>query len=49
VLLDAYLRYHYRRIELQMGFFRSGQNYLTNPYIMRQRFYLKVSRTAKLL
>jgi len=47
--LDAYLRYHYRRIELQMGFFRSGQNYLTNPYIMRQRFYLKVSRTAKLL
>lgn len=47
--LSAYAKYHYRRIELEFGFIHSNQVFSNYPTSVRQRVYVKVSRTAKLL
>jgi hypothetical protein len=48
-LLNVYLTYHFRRINLESGFIHSNQLFANYPTAIRERFYLRVSRTARLL
>jgi hypothetical protein len=48
-LLNVFATYHFRRIQLEAGFIRSNQIFLSYPYTLRQRFYLRVVRGVKLL
>lgn len=48
-LLNVYLTYHFRRLQLEAGFIRSNQVFAYYPYTLRERLYIKVSRTARLL
>jgi len=48
-LLNIYLTYHFRRIQLESGFIHSNQLFANYPTAIRERFYLRVSRTARIL
>ena len=48
-LINVYLTYHFRRIQLEAGFIRSNQVFLDYPTTLRQRFYVRIVRTARLL
>lgn len=48
-LWNAYVTYHFRRIQLEAGLIRSNQIFLSYPTTLRERFYLRVVRTARLL
>jgi hypothetical protein len=48
-LLNVYLTYHFRRIQLESGLIHSSQLFLSYPTAVRERFYLRISRTARIL
>jgi hypothetical protein len=48
-LMNIYLTYHFRRLQLEVGFIRSNQIFLDYPTTLRERFYVRISRTARLL
>jgi hypothetical protein len=48
-LLNVYLTYHFRRIQMEAGFIHSNQLFANYPTTIRERFYLRVSRTARIL
>ena len=48
-LLNAYVTYHFRKIQLEAGFIRSNQIFLSYPDTMRQRLYVRIVRSARLL
>jgi hypothetical protein len=48
-LLNVYLTYHFRRIQLEAGFIHSSQIFLAYPTTVRERFYLRIVRNARLL
>jgi hypothetical protein len=48
-LLNVYLTYHFRRIQLESGLIHSNQLFANYPTTMRERFYVRVSRTARIL
>jgi hypothetical protein len=48
-LLNIYLTYHFRRIQLESGLIHSNQLFANYPTTVRERFYLRVSRTARIL
>ncbi len=51
-ILDMHLTYHFRRIQMDMGFTDSSQiftTFTTYPETRRGRVYLRISRNAKLL
>ncbi len=52
-IIDVHATYHFRRIQLEVGFFRSYQIYssylATYPATQRGRFYFRVLRPAKIL
>ena len=48
-LWNAYVTYHFRRIQLEAGFIRSNQIFLDYPTTLREQFYIRVVRTARLL
>ncbi len=47
-MLNVYATYHFRRIELVAGLIRSNQIFAFYP-TMRSRYYVRLSRTAKIL
>ena len=47
--LDSNVTYHFRRIQLQAGFIRSNQIFLSYPDTIRTRFYIRIVRAVKLL
>lgn len=50
-ILDARLTYHFRRINVDAGFTRSSQiftTFITYPETRRGRFYIRISRQARL-
>jgi hypothetical protein len=47
--LNIYAIYHFRKIQLQSGYIRSAQIFALYPSMRRGRFYVRVSRSAKLL
>ena len=48
-LLNASATYHFRRIRFEAGFIHSNQIFQYYQGTVRQRFYVKISRTARLL
>ena len=48
-LLNAYLTYRFRRLQMEVGYIRSNQIFLSYPTTLRDRFYIRVVRTARLL
>jgi hypothetical protein len=48
-LLNAFATYHFRRIQVEAGFIRSNQVFLFYPITMRQRYYVRVVRNARIL
>jgi hypothetical protein len=48
-LLNVFATYHYRRMQFEAGLIRSNQVFLSYPYTLRQRFYLRIVRGVKLL
>jgi hypothetical protein len=48
-LLNIYATYHFRKIQLQSGYIRSAQIFALYPSTRRGRFYVRVSRSARLL
>jgi hypothetical protein len=48
-LLNVYATYSFRRIQLVAGYVRSNQTFAFYPQTMRKRFYVRMSRTARLL
>lgn len=48
-LLDVFATYHFRKIQVELGFIRSNQIFLSYPYTLRDRFYIRFLRSAKLL
>jgi hypothetical protein len=48
-LLNIYGTYHYRRVQIETGYIRSNQLFANYPESLRRRFYIKISRTARIL
>ncbi len=48
-MLNVYATYHFRRIEVVSGLIRSNQTYAFYPQTMRNRYYVRISRTARIL
>ena len=48
-LLNVYLTYHFRRIQVESGLIHSSQLFLNFPTTVRERFYIRFSRTARIL
>jgi hypothetical protein len=48
-LLNIYLTYRFRRIQVEAGFIRSNQTFAYYPFTLRERLYIRFSRTARLL
>lgn len=48
-LLNIYGTYYYRRIQIETGYIKSNQIFLNYPDTRRGRFYVKISRTARIL
>ncbi len=47
-MLNVYVTYHFRKIQLEAGYIRSNQAFAAYPLTMRKRFYVRLSRTARL-
>jgi hypothetical protein len=47
--MNFYATYHFRKIQLESGYIRSAQLFAFYPSTRRGRFYVRVSRSAKLL
>lgn len=48
-LLNVYLTYHFRKIQLESGFIRSVEVFSTYPLTVRQRLYIRIVRAARIL
>lgn len=48
-LLNAHATYHFRRVQLDSGYIRSRQIFIGYPETRRGRFYVRISRSARLL
>jgi hypothetical protein len=48
-LLNVFATYHFRKIQFEAGFIRSNQVFSSYPYTLRQRLYVRVVRTARIL
>ncbi len=48
-LLNAHVTYRFRKIQLEAGYIRSNQTFVFYPYTIRERLYLRLSRSARLL
>jgi hypothetical protein len=48
-LLNVYLTYHFRKIQVESGLIHSSQLFLNFPTTIRERFYVRFSRTARIL
>ncbi len=48
-LLNAHATYHFRRLQLDSGYIRSKQIFIGYPETRRGRFYVRVSRSARIL
>jgi hypothetical protein len=48
-LLNILVAYHFRKIQLEAGYIRSNQIFASYPDTLRQRFYLRIMRSARLL
>ena len=48
-LLNIYLTYHFRRLMLEAGYIRAIQVFADYPLTYRDRLYVRISRTAKIL
>jgi hypothetical protein len=48
-LLNAYLIYHFRKIQVEAGLIHSNQLFANYPTTVRERFYVRFSRTARIL
>lgn len=47
--MNIYATYHFRRIQFEAGLIHSNQTFAAYPYTVRQRFYVRIRRAAKLL
>jgi hypothetical protein len=48
-LLNVYVTYHFRRIQIEAGFIHTNQVLASYPDTVRQRFYIRFVRTARIL
>jgi hypothetical protein len=48
-LLNVYLIYHFRRIQVESGLIHSSQLFANYPTTIRERFYIRFSRTVRIL
>ncbi len=52
-IIDAHATYHFRKLQLECGYFRSDQTYSSYlafyPQTQRGRYYFRISRTYKIL
>jgi hypothetical protein len=48
-LINVYVTYHFRRIQIEAGFIHSNQVFTNYPDTIRQRFYIRFLRNARLL
>jgi hypothetical protein len=48
-LINGNVTYHFRRIQLEMGFIRFNQSFAYYPATLRTRYYIRASRTVRLL
>jgi hypothetical protein len=48
-LLNVYAIYHFRKIQFEAGYIRSNQVFSSYPLTLRERLYLRVVRTARIL
>jgi hypothetical protein len=48
-LLNVFATYHFRKIQFEMGYIRSSQVFSSYPLTLRERFYVRVVRTARIL
>ncbi len=48
-LLNVYLTYHFRRIQVEAGYIRAIEIFSTYPLTLRERFYVRIVRRARLL
>ncbi len=48
-LLNVYATYHFRKIQVEAGFIRSNQVFSSYPYTLRERFYVRFVRSARIL
>jgi len=48
-LLDVHASYRFRRLQLEAGYIRSQQVYASYPNVQRDRIYIRVSRSVRIL
>lgn len=48
-IANVFITYHFRRIQIEIGFIRSNQVFAFYPDTLRQRYYIRFVRTARLL
>ena len=48
-ILNVYATYHFRKIQLEAGFIRSNQVFSSYPLTLRERLYVRVVRSARIL
>lgn len=48
-LLNVYAKYQFRRLQLESGYIRFSQMFNLYPNLARERFYIRVQRTVKVL
>lgn len=48
-LLNIYLTYHFRKLQLESGYIRFNQVFSLYPSMRRERFYIRVQRTTRIL
>ncbi|MDR3701532.1 MAG: hypothetical protein P4L56_17925 [Candidatus Sulfopaludibacter sp.] len=48
-LLNLYLTYHFRKIQVEAGYIRAIEIFSTYPLTLRERFYVRIVRPARLL
>jgi len=47
--LDIYVTYHFRRLQLEAGYIRASQVFASYPNTLRDRFFIRVVRSARIL
>jgi len=48
-ILNVWVTYHFRRIKIDAGFIRANQVFADYPYSLHERFYVRFSRTMRIL
>ncbi len=48
-LLNVYATYHFRKVQFEAGYIRSNQVFSSYPLTLRERLYVRVVRTARIL